>query len=104
MSNEKGSKINHLVGIILYIGIFTYFITSLVSLILHFSDLKVHGFILNLFALLFETLGPLYAVYFMIQLIDGILNVGEISYNIDKMTEFPKVTVIVPIHNVNPAV
>ncbi|MHA1868475.1 MAG: glycosyltransferase [Candidatus Heimdallarchaeaceae archaeon] len=104
MSNEKGRKINHFVGMLLYIGILVYFITSLVSLFIHLSDLKAHGFILNLLALLFETLGPLYAIYFMIQLIDGILNVGEINYSIDKLSEFPKVTVIIPIHNVNPVI
>ncbi|MHA1303343.1 MAG: glycosyltransferase [Candidatus Heimdallarchaeaceae archaeon] len=98
------SKVNHFVGLLLYSAILTYFVTSFISLVIHFSNIGAAGFILNFLALLFETLGPLYATYFMVQLLDGILKVGEVNYDITKVINEPKVSVIIPIHNVNPDV
>ena len=39
-------------------------------------------------------------IYFLVQLIDGFLKIGEVDYDIDAIDEQKKVSVIIPIHNV----
>ncbi len=93
---------NHLFGALFFIVLFGYFAASLTSIIMNYQTLGVVGIILNVFVLLFELLGPVYATYLMIQLFDGIMEVGKISYDVNGIKNYPKVAVIIPIHNVNP--
>ncbi len=99
------SRVNHLIGLILYCFIAAYFIWSLVNIIGDFNlELNVVGQILNILALFVEIFGFVFALYFAIQLIDGVLKVGEIPYDIEKITGETKVSVIVPTHNVQASV
>lgn len=95
------SRVNHVAGLILYIFMIIYGIMSLTSIIINATTLGVGGVILNLLALFFEIVGPVYAIYFMVQLLDGSLKVGKIEYDKDKVTNETFVSVIVPIHNVD---
>ncbi len=104
MNKSQLSKVNHLIGYILYVFIIFYGIMSLVSLIINYNSLGILGFIINISALTFEVLGPFYSIYFMVQLIDGVLQVGEIKYDLSAVSNTVKVSVIVPIHNVNPVI
>ena len=99
------SKVNHSVGFILYSFIGAYFIWSLVNIIGDFNDeLNLGGQILNILALFVEIFGFIFALYFAIQLIDGVLRVGEVPYDLSKITGDTTVSAIVPIHNVQPDV
>jgi len=95
-----GKIINHTLGILFYLIFLIYFGSSIAALIIRFNEIRAVGFALNLIALFFELLGPLYATYFMVQLIDGLLEVGRIDYDIRKLSKPPKVDVVIPIHNV----
>ena len=97
-----GKIINHLFGILFYAIFIVYFVTSIIALVSRYAELQVHGLILNLIVLIAELIGPLYATYFMVQLIDGIMKVEERPYDISKVTNHPKVDIIIPVHNVNP--
>lgn len=81
-----------------------YFLSSFYSMILHATWFDMGGFILNILALLVEMIGPIYSIYFLVQLVDGMLGVGEVSYDLSQVTGEKKVAVIVPIHNVVPDV
>ncbi len=95
------SRVNHTVGYILYIFIIAYFVWSLVNIIGDFNnELNAGGQVLNIIALVVEVIGFFFALYFAIQLIDGVLKVGEVHYDLKKITGKAKVSVIVPIHNV----
>ncbi len=101
------SRINHIIGYILYCSIATYFVWSLINIILNIGThepLTVGGMILNILALIIEVISFFIALYFAIQLIDGVLRVGEIPYNLEALTGKTKISVIVPIHNVQPIV
>ncbi|MCG3215457.1 MAG: glycosyltransferase [Candidatus Heimdallarchaeota archaeon] len=99
------STINHIVGYVLYCFICAYFIWSLVNISLAYkNELNVSGIAVNILALLFEVLGFFFALYFAIQLIDGVLRVGEVPYDLTKVSGQTKISVIIPIHNVQPNV
>ncbi|MBY9001622.1 MAG: glycosyltransferase [Candidatus Heimdallarchaeota archaeon] len=101
------SRANHIVGYLLYSFIVAYFIWSLINIILNIGThepLTVGGMILNILALLVEVVSFFIALYFAIQLIDGVLRVGEVSYDLEALTGKTKISVIVPIHNVQPFV
>ncbi|GAH27328.1 unnamed protein product, partial [marine sediment metagenome] len=51
-------------------------------------------------SLILEILGPIYMIYFLVQLVDGFLKIGELDYDINAINEQKKVSVIIPIHNV----
>ncbi|RLI67814.1 MAG: hypothetical protein DRP02_13815, partial [Candidatus Gerdarchaeota archaeon] len=68
------SNINHCFGWGLFLLFLTYFNWSLALLIQNYNLLGIKGFILNIFALFFEVFGPFYAIYFMVQLLDGLLD------------------------------
>lgn len=76
-----------------------YFIASLVEIILNFTLI---GGILNLLTVTVESLGLFYSTYFTKLIIQGSIGVGRINYNPSKIHGNPKVTVIIPTHNVNP--
>ncbi|NHK31316.1 MAG: glycosyltransferase [Asgard group archaeon] len=97
-----GKIINHSFGILFYLIFLVYFGSSIAALIIKFDEIKTIGLILNLIVLFAELIGPIYATYFMIQLIDGLLKVGEIRYDISKIKNPPKVDILIPIHNVQP--
>ncbi len=102
-----GSRINHIFGYILYGFIAAYFVWSLINIILNIGShepLTVGGQILNILALLVEVASFFIALYFAIQLIDGVLRVGEVPYDLKALTGKMKISVIVPIHNVQPIV
>jgi cellulose synthase/poly-beta-1,6-N-acetylglucosamine synthase-like glycosyltransferase len=82
----------------------TYFGTSIASLVINYSDIKLVGLVLNLIVLLAELIGPLYATYFTIQLIDGLIGIRRVEYNIEAIGNHPKVDIVIPIHNVNPKI
>ncbi|MHA1202683.1 MAG: glycosyltransferase [Candidatus Heimdallarchaeaceae archaeon] len=99
------SKVNHIIGFLFYIFIAAYFVWSLINIIGDFnSELNVGGQILNILALILEAAAFLIAIYFAIQLIDGVLRVGEVPYDLEALSGDTKISVIVPIHNVQPQV
>ncbi len=98
------SRLNHIFGFILYCLFLLYFGSSIAAFVVNYVNLGAGGVILNLLVLIFELLGPLYATYFLIQNIDGYLDIGAIDYDIKKLKEHPSVDVIVPVHNVNPKI
>ena len=99
------SKVNHIFGYLFYVFIAAYFVWSLINIIGDFnSELNVGGQILNIFALILEATAFLIAIYFAIQLIDGVLRVGEVPYDLNALSGKTKISVIVPIHNVQPQV
>ncbi len=100
MSNKAIHKINHLIGILFYATFAVYFILSLISIIRESVLLGAGGIILNILSLILEILGPIYMIYFLVQLIDGFLKIGEVDYDINAINEQKKVSVIIPIHNV----
>lgn len=100
MSNEAIHKINHLIGILFYATFVVYFVLSLISIIRESVLLGAGGITLNILSLILEILGPIYMIYFLVQLIDGFLKIGELDYDINTITEEKKVSVIIPIHNV----
>jgi cellulose synthase/poly-beta-1,6-N-acetylglucosamine synthase-like glycosyltransferase len=104
MSKRTYSTINHIVGFLLLSIFLTYFILSIISIIQNSSDLGIGGIFLNLLSLFLELIGPIYILYFLVQVIDGCFKIGEIQYDISKVTEGRKVSVIIPIHNVPPSV
>ncbi|NHJ49275.1 MAG: glycosyltransferase [Asgard group archaeon] len=99
---KLGSVINHIFGILFYLVFLVYFGSSIASLIIRFDEIKTVGLVLNLIVLFAELIGPIYATYFTVQLIDGLIGIRRVNYDINKVTNHPKVDVIVPIHNVNP--
>ncbi|MHA1223831.1 MAG: glycosyltransferase [Candidatus Heimdallarchaeaceae archaeon] len=110
-SRKAWSKVNHTIGYIFYSFIFAYFIWSIVNIArvanksyLGADKLYPGGVVLNILALFLEILGFIFALYFAIQLIDGVLKVGEREYDITKISGKTKVSVIVPIHNVQSTV
>ena len=101
------SRINHIVGYIFYTFIVAYFIWSIVNIAdrgkaiyIGTDKLNATGVAFNIIALILEVVGFFFALYFAIQLIDGVLRVGEVPYDLSKVSGNTKVTVIVPIHNV----
>ncbi|NHJ39856.1 MAG: hypothetical protein FK731_07460, partial [Asgard group archaeon] len=58
-----GKIINHTLGILFYLIFLIYFGSSIAALIIRFNEIRAVGFALNLIALFFELLGPLYATY-----------------------------------------
>ncbi|MCK5141834.1 MAG: glycosyltransferase family 2 protein, partial [Candidatus Heimdallarchaeota archaeon] len=101
------SKVNHIVGYLFYTFIAAYFVWSLINIILNIGShvpLTVGGQILNILALILEAAAFLIAIYFAIQLIDGVLRVGEVPYDLTALSGKTKISVIVPIHNVQPQV
>ncbi len=99
------SRINHIVGYIFYVFIVAYFVWSLINIIGDFdNELNVGGQILNILALILEAAAFFIALYFAIQLIDGVLRVGEVPYDLNALSGKTKISVIVPIHNVQPQV
>jgi cellulose synthase/poly-beta-1,6-N-acetylglucosamine synthase-like glycosyltransferase len=100
MSSKAIHKINHLIGILFYITFAVYFVLSLISIIRESVLLGAGGIILNILSLILEILGPIYMIYFLVQLIDGFLKIGEVDYDINAIDEQKKVSVIIPIHNV----
>ncbi|MHA1199485.1 MAG: glycosyltransferase [Candidatus Heimdallarchaeaceae archaeon] len=98
------SRLNHIFGFILYCLFLLYFGSSIAAFVVNASELGAGGIILNLFVLVIELLGPLYATYFLIQNIDGVLDIGSVAYDIKKTKDHPAVDVIVPVHNVNPKI
>ncbi len=98
------SNINHCFGWGLFLLFLTYFNWSLALLIQNYNLLGIKGFILNIFALFFEVFGPFYAIYFMVQLLDGLLDIGKVEYQLEPLKTYPQVDVVIPIHNVNPVI
>jgi len=104
MTRKKLSNLNHCIGWVLFLLFLTYFSWSLALLIQNYSTLGAKGFTLNFFALIFEVFGPFYAIYFMVQLLDGLFDVGKVEHQLEELTMFPLVDVVMPIHNVNPII
>jgi hypothetical protein len=101
------SRINHIFGFILYCLFLLYFGTSIAAFVdkaIKDSTFGAGSIILNVLVLIIELLGPLYATYFLIQNIDGVLDVGAIEYTTKEFLAHPAVDVIVPVHNVNPKI
>ena len=99
------SKVNHIFGYLFYCFIAAYFVWSLINIIGDFNDeLNAGGQVLNILALILEAAAFLIAIYFAIQLIDGVLRVGEVPYDLNALSGKTKISVIVPIHNVQPQV
>ena len=90
----------HFLTLVMFFGVF-YFIASLVEIITHFT--LVSG-ILNILTLTAEAVGLFYTTYFTKLIIEGSLGVGRLPYDADKIYGNPKVSVIIPTHNVNPAI
>jgi len=103
-SKKTLSHVNHIIGFFLYCIFLLYFGFSIANFVVEASSLKAGGIILNLLVLIFELLGPLYATYFLIQNIDGLLDIGTVEYNTKKIKNHPLVDVIIPVHNVNPKI
>ncbi|NHJ04654.1 MAG: glycosyltransferase [Candidatus Heimdallarchaeota archaeon] len=104
MSRRVWSKLNHFFGILIYLVFLAYFGTSIASLIINFEKLKWWGFTLNFIVLILEMIGPSYVVYFMVQLLDGILQVNKIEYDLNKLEEYPKLAVMIPVRNAHPII
>lgn len=102
--NKIWSKLNHAIGIIIYLVFIAYFGTSIASLIINFEKLLWWGFLLNFLVLIVEMIGPSYVVYFMVQLIDGILQVYTIEYNLNELKDYPKLAVLIPVRNAHPVI
>ena len=99
------SRLNHSVGYFLYTFIGAYFVWSIVNISLAYNiELNRTGIAVNILALLVEVLSFFFALYFAMQLIDGVLRVGEVPYDLKSISGKTKVSVIVPIHNVQPSV
>ena len=102
---QWGKIFNRVLAFVLYSCFLTYFGLSIYELILQYN--KGIGFdlvdlLMNAAVLIGELIGPIYATYFLIQLIDGMLKVNEVKYDVSKITNYPKVDILIPIHNVQP--
>ncbi len=100
MSKKAIHTFNHVIGILFYITFAVYFTLSIISIIQESSVLGAGGIILNILSLILEIMGPIYMIYFLVQLIDGFLKIGELDYDINSISDQKKVSVIIPIHNV----
>ena len=103
-SKKTLSRLNHIFGFIIYCIFLLYFGFSIANFVVKADELRAGGIILNFLVLIFELLGPLYATYFLIQNIDGVLDIGTIKYDIKKIKNNPLIDVIIPVHNVNPKI
>ena len=87
MSKKAIHTFNHVIGILFYVTFAVYFILSLISIIQERIQLGMGGIILNILSLILEILGPIYMIYFLVQLIDGFLKIGELDYDINALKE-----------------
>lgn len=100
MSKKTVYRINHAIGYIFYTTFIVYFVLSMISIIRERMILGGGGITLNILSLILEIFGPIYMIYFLVQLIDGFIKIGEIEYDVTKLKGDKKISVIIPIHNV----
>ena len=104
MAKKVWSILNRLMGLAFLLLFLGYFGTSVAALVINSYQLKWWGILLNVLVLIFEMIGPFYVIYFMVQLIDGILQVNKVDYDLEKLTEYPKVVVTIPVRNAHPQI
>ncbi|NHK29832.1 MAG: glycosyltransferase [Asgard group archaeon] len=104
MSRRTRHIIIKIICIILYCVFLAYFGTSIASLVIHYNDLKWYGVLLNVLVLIFEMIGPSYAIYFIFQLLSGINKTKEIDYDLNLLKDYPKVAVMIPVRNAHPKI
>jgi len=78
-----------------------YLVASLVEIFRHFN---IIGWMLNLLTLTVEFIAIFYTSYFTKLIVEGSIGIAEVKYNPDLIVGEPKVTVIIPIHNVQPGI
>ncbi|NHJ46382.1 MAG: glycosyltransferase family 2 protein [Asgard group archaeon] len=104
MSRKTRHFVIQIICILTYLVFLAYFGTSIASLVVHYSDLKWYGVLINVLVLICEMIGPTYAIYFLAQLLDGINKTKEISYDLNLQTKNPKVAVMIPVRNAHPQI
>jgi cellulose synthase/poly-beta-1,6-N-acetylglucosamine synthase-like glycosyltransferase len=104
MSRKARHYFIHIIFLFTHAIFLTYFGTSIASLILNYNELKWSGVLINVLVLIFEIIGPSYAIYFMIQLFDGINKSKMIEYDLNLQKSNPKVAVMIPVRNAHPQI
>ena len=104
MSRQTRHILIHIIFLLVYAVFLAYFGTSIVSLVIHYSDLKWYGVLLNALVLVCEMIGPSYAIYFMIQQFDGINKTREVTYDLNLQEKYKKVAVMIPVRNAQPQI